>query len=53
MGDYAQRFRVISTRMVSGKPLVHVFDESNPGDGFLSAAADLEDVFFSKIAGLN
>ena len=53
MNDYAQRFKVISTRMVSGKPLVHVFDESNPGVGFSTAAVDLEDVFFSKIAGLN
>lgn len=53
MSDYAQRFKVISTRMVSGKPLVHVFDESNPGDGFSAAVVDLEDVFFSKIAGLN
>ncbi len=51
--DYTSRFKVISTRMVGGRPLVHVFNESDPGDGFSSSAVDLEDVFFSKIAGLN
>lgn len=47
------RYRVISTRMVSGKPLIHVYNNSDPGDGFTPAEADLEDVFFSRIAGLN
>jgi hypothetical protein len=30
-----------------------VYSEGNPGDGFSAADVDLEDVFFSKIAGLN
>ena len=30
-----------------------VAPEANPGDGFSSAEVDLEDVFFSKIEGLN
>ncbi|HYV93267.1 MAG TPA: ABC transporter ATP-binding protein [Chitinophagales bacterium] len=53
VNEYVERFKVISTRMVGGKPLIHVFSESNPGDGFSSITVDLEDVFFSKIAGLN
>ena len=53
MDDYTNNYKVISTRMVSGRPLIHVFSESNPGDGFASADVDLEDVFFSKIHGLN
>jgi ABC-type multidrug transport system ATPase subunit len=50
---FAKNYRVISTRMVSGRPLIHVYSEGDPGDGFSAADVDLEDVFFSKIAGLN
>jgi hypothetical protein len=39
--------------MVAGQPLIHVFAEQAPEDGFTPAKPDLEDVFFSKIAGLN
>lgn len=43
------RFRVISTKLVAGRPLVHVLSEQDPGEGFESVAADLEDVFFSRL----
>ncbi len=42
---------VISTRMVSGTPLLHVYSESSPGAGFEAVTADLEDVFFTHIKG--
>lgn len=51
--SYHNRFSIISSKLVSGKPLIHIFSETNPGDGFRGADADLEDVFFSKIHGLN
>lgn len=51
--NFTNNYRVISTRMVSGRPLIHVFSESDPGNGFSASDVDLEDVFFSKIAGLN
>ena len=41
--------KVISTKLVGGKPLVHVFSEENPGSGFISAEENLEDVFFAKL----
>jgi ABC-2 type transport system ATP-binding protein len=44
-------FRVLSTKMVAGRPLVHVFAEEHPGDGFEVSNADLEDVFFARIKG--
>ncbi len=50
--SFVNRYRVISTRMVGGRPLIHVYHEEEPGDGFSPAEADLEDVFFSRIAGL-
>jgi hypothetical protein len=40
---------VISTKLVGGKPLVHVFSNENPGNGFKSAEENLEDVFFAKL----
>jgi ABC-type multidrug transport system ATPase subunit len=46
------RFRVISTKLIAGRPLVHVYSAESPGDGFSRVHADLEDVFFSRIAGL-
>ncbi len=53
MKDYESRYRVISNKLISGRPLIHVFSAEAPGDGFEPAEADLEDVFFSKIAGMN
>lgn len=44
--------KVISSKMVAGKPLVHVFAEENPGEGFAAARPGLEDVFFAKIGGM-
>lgn len=53
METYKDQYRIISTKLVSGKPLIHVFSETPPGDGFQAAETTLEDVFFSKIFGLN
>lgn len=45
-----QRNRVISHKLIAGRPLVHVYSESAPGDGFEPAQPDLEDVFFTHIS---
>jgi len=47
--DYQQRYRIISSKLVAGKPIIHIFSDEAPGDGFRSAEPGLEDVFFSKI----
>jgi ABC-type multidrug transport system ATPase subunit len=47
--EYGQNYSVISNKMVAGQPLIHVFCESNPANGFTPVTPDLEDVFFSKI----
>jgi ABC-2 type transport system ATP-binding protein len=49
MEDYQSRFRLISSKLVAGKPIIHILSDNDPGDGFNPAAAGLEDVFFSKI----
>lgn len=43
---------VISTKLVSGQPLVHVFKDENPQMGFEKVNPNLEDLFFAKIKGL-
>jgi ABC-type multidrug transport system ATPase subunit len=45
--------RTISTKLVAGRPLVHVYCESDPGEGFVAVEPDLEDVFFARIMGIN
>ncbi len=40
------QYRVVSVRLVSGKPVVFIFSDSPPGDGFSPVNADLEDAYF-------
>jgi ABC-type multidrug transport system ATPase subunit len=51
--SYEQRYRVISTRLVGGRPHLHVLSAQSPEDGFTRSAPDLEDVFFTRIRGWN
>lgn len=47
-----QVHKVISHKLIAGRPLIHIYSEEDPGDGFVPAEPDLEDVFFSRISGL-
>jgi ABC-type multidrug transport system ATPase subunit len=51
--EIQNRFEVISTRMVSGKPLIRIYSDENPEYGFLPVEPDLEDVYFYQISRLN
>ncbi|NUS59476.1 MAG: ATP-binding cassette domain-containing protein, partial [Lysobacter sp.] len=42
---------VISTTLLGGRTVVHVYDEASPGDGFEAVEPDLTDVYFSTMAG--
>ena len=46
-----QRHQVICTKLLAGRTLVHVYAESSPGPEFERADPDLEDVYFSVMAG--
>lgn len=48
--DYKKQYQVISTRMAAGNTVLHVYAESNPGDGFVAVEPDLEDVYFHRLA---
>lgn len=49
LNEYEKNFKVISSKLVAGKPIIHIFSEDDPGEGFQPAEPGLEDVFFSKI----
>ncbi len=51
--EHQERYHVISTKLVAGRPLIHVLSETAPGNGFEPVAPDLEDVFFTEILGVN
>ena len=44
-----KRYSVLSSKLVAGNPIVHIYSEQDPGDGFTLIEPDLEDVFFAKI----
>jgi ABC-2 type transport system ATP-binding protein len=48
MGDYQKNYKIISNKLVAGKPIIHVYSEAAP-EGFAPTEANLEDVFFAKI----
>ncbi|WP_299701221.1 ABC transporter ATP-binding protein [uncultured Pontibacter sp.] len=48
-----QEYKVISTKLLSGRTVVHVYSEENPGNGFELVPPDLEDVYFTTMAGYN
>jgi ABC-2 type transport system ATP-binding protein len=52
MKEYEQRYQVISNKLIAGKPLIHVHADQNPGNGFQPVSPDLEDVFFTRIGGI-
>ena len=47
---YQDDFTVISTQLKTGKLHIRIMQDTDPGRGFLPAAPNLEDVYFSNIA---
>jgi ABC-2 type transport system ATP-binding protein len=47
------RYKIISNRLVGGRPFLHVLSELALNGGFSCSTPDLEDVFFTKIRGWN
>ncbi len=50
LDDLKKQMKVLSTRLVGGRPVVHVMSDSNPGDGFEPISAGLEDVYFGELS---
>lgn len=46
---HQEKYRIISTKLVAGRPLIHVYSETTIHDDFQQVEPDLEDVFFSSL----
>ncbi|WP_395010838.1 ABC transporter ATP-binding protein [Undibacterium sp.] len=47
--SYLEKFTVLTTRLVAGKPQINVYSETQPDDGFRQVEANLEDVYFLQL----
>lgn len=45
-----EKYEVISNRLFSGRTIIHVHSDSDPGDGFTRVDGGLADVYFSTLA---
>jgi ABC-type multidrug transport system ATPase subunit len=53
LSDYEQRYQVVSTRLVGGRRLLHVYSAAPLSNEFVPSSPNLEDVFFTKIHSWN
>ena len=49
--ELERQHAVISTKLYAGKTVAHVYSEASPGPDFEEVKPDLEDVYFSAMAG--
>ncbi len=47
--EYQNKYNVLSTRLVGGQPVIHVYSEDQPEAGFHKIDPDLEDVYFQHL----
>lgn len=50
LGEYREKYSVISTKLLEGKLSLRIESDEIPGNGFEPVPADLEDVYFSHIS---
>ncbi len=48
---YKKEYKVIANKHSLGQPIIHVYAEKNPKDGFEAIEAELDDVYFKEIFG--
>jgi len=49
LSEYQKKYNVLSTRLVGGQPVIHVYSEDQPEAGFHKIDPDLEDVYFQRL----
>jgi ABC-2 type transport system ATP-binding protein len=49
LADVQAAMQVISVRLVAGDPIVHVYSDATPGDGFTAVEPMLEDVYLHRV----
>lgn len=50
VSEYQENYDLISSRLFAGNTVLHIYQESDPGDGFTAVEPGLEDVYFHKLA---
>jgi ABC-type multidrug transport system ATPase subunit len=53
LAEVEREHAVISTKLLAGRTVVHIYADASPGPGFEPVEPDLEDVYFSTMAGHN
>jgi ABC-2 type transport system ATP-binding protein len=53
LAAHEEAHRVISTRLLAGRTVIHVFSPERPDGSFDGVEASLEDVYFTVMAGLH
>ncbi|MCC9168008.1 ABC transporter ATP-binding protein [Pontibacter harenae] len=51
LSSMERTYELVSTKLVSGRTMIHIYSQVNPGNGFELVEPDLEDVYFSTMAG--
>ena len=51
--DNKQRHTVISSHLYAGRCILHALSDSDPGDGFVAHAPDLDEVYFTTLLSHN
>ncbi|NQD36832.1 ABC transporter ATP-binding protein [Permianibacter sp. IMCC34836] len=49
LAQYQEQYKVLSTRLVGGQPVIHVYSEQALDSGFSVVEPDLEDVYFRQL----
>lgn len=49
--DLERQHKIISTKLLGGRTVVHIYSADEPGNGFEPVEPDLKDVYFSTMAG--
>jgi ABC-2 type transport system ATP-binding protein len=50
LASHRERYEVLSTRLFAGRTAVHILADQDPGNGFTSVDAGLQEVYFSTLA---
>jgi ABC-type multidrug transport system ATPase subunit len=50
LARYREQYEMLSTRLFAGRTVVHILSDSDPGNGFTSVDAGMQDVYFSTLA---
>jgi ABC-type multidrug transport system ATPase subunit len=50
LAHYREQYELLSTRLFAGRTIVHILSDHEPGNGFTSVDAGLQDVYFCTLA---